>query len=98
MDFERECNEMFKSENGQHMFEFIETFLDEWDELTPAEKREAYRLFFKKWRYLQRRWRNKLLANSKPRPKGSGCCYRHYLGEDGHIYVKTDLGIELFQF
>ena len=98
MNFERECNEMFKSENGQHMFDFIKTFLDEWDELTPTEKREAYRLFYKKWRYLQRRWRNKILENSTPKPKGSGFCYKHYLGEDGHIYVKTDKQIELLQF
>ena len=98
MDFERECNEIFKSDNGQHMFDFIETFLDEWDKLTPAEKLESFHLFHKKWKYLHRRWKNKILENSTPKPKGAGFVFAHYLGEDDHIYVKTDKQIELLQF
>lgn len=98
MDFERICNDAGKYENGPIMHEFIDKFLTEWDELGPNEKRQAFRLYIKKSRYLSRRWEKKILENSNPKPQGSGFCYRRYLSEDGHIYVKTDKEIELLQF
>lgn len=98
LELERKWNEEFKDKNGQALYEFINIFCDEWDALNKEEKREAFRLFYKKWDYLSRKWRNKILTNSNPVPKGSGFCYTRYLGEDGHIYVKTDKNIHLMQF
>lgn len=98
MTFERECNEEFRQENGEKMALFIAQFLDEFDALDSQQRREAYVLFSQKWRYLQNRWSKKIAENSKPREKGRGCCYRHYLSDAGSICVKTDLDVELIQF
>lgn len=100
MDFERKCNERYREKNGDRMYQFIKEFLDEFDALSKEERREAYRLYRKKSDYLANKWRKKIAENSKPQEPGSilGIAYRHYLGADGHIYVKTFLGVELMQF
>ena len=98
MDFERECNEMFREKNGEALYQFIRAFLDEFDALNKEERRAAYRLYHKKVDYLASKWRRKIRENSCPVKPGYGCCYRHYLDTDGHIYVETDLGVKLRQF
>lgn len=98
MGFEREWNEEFREENGERMYELIAQFLDEFEELNEEERRESFRLFRRKWDYQEDKRHKKILENSEPRPKGSGLGYRVYLKEDGHIYAKTDLNIEVLLF
>lgn len=81
MDFERECNEEYKTENGELMYEFIKQFLDEFDRLSKTERRQAFCLYRKKGFYLYKKWRKKL--NHSP-------WFKHYLAEDGHIYFETN--------
>lgn len=97
LDSERQWNDEYLDKNGQLMHDFVEQFINEWNLLTPKEKRECYILFRKKWDYLSNKWSRKLIKYSFPRPRG-GICYEHYLKEDGHIYIKTDRGFELLQF
>lgn len=99
MDHERKWNEKHREKNGERMYQFIEQFLNEFDELTREERKEAYRLFRKKWAYLDQRWMKKIRENSKRPALGEGgMIWHHYLAADGHICVKTDLGIEFVQF
>ena len=43
--------------------------------------------------------RKKIVSqSSNPENLHGGFCYKHYLGEDGHIYVKTDIGVVLRWF
>ncbi len=81
MDFERECNEKYKAENGELMYEYIKKFLDEFDRLNETERRQAFCWYRKKSFYLYKKWRKKL--NYSP-------WYRHYLENDGHIYFETN--------
>ena len=98
MDAERRWNKLRKDEYGQKMYDFIETFLDEFEPLDIKDRRSVYRLFRKKWDYLDRKWMKKIRENSKPQPKDSGLWWHHYLSPDGHIYIKTNNDIELLQF
>lgn len=99
LNFEREANERYREENGERMYQFIRDFIDGLEVLSGEDRVTVYRLARKKWGYLARKWEWKILANSKPidrRWQGYG--YMHYLDEDGHIYVETDLRVKLLQF
>lgn len=99
MSFERECNDMFRKENGKLMYEFIREFLNEFEELPTNRRWPVYFLYRKKAEYLHRKWRRKIVSQSShPENINGGFIYKHYLGEDGHIYVKTDIGVVLRWF
>lgn len=99
MDFERRYNEKYREVNGELMYQFVQQFLDEFDKLDKEERKACYRLFRKKWDYLGNKWLLKIRKNSKPYDhKTEGLAWKHYLAEDGHIYVETFLGVKLKQF
>ena len=98
MDMERMFNERWKAANGQQMYEYISAFLDEFERLDLQDRRSVYRMYRKKWDYLSRKWLTRIRKNSKPQTEGSGLLWHHYLGEDGHVYVKTDNDVVLLQF
>ncbi len=99
LGFERKWNEQLREKNGERMYQFISTFIDELESLNRDERVSVYKLVRKKWNYLDRKWMQKICKNSKPRDRNiCGIAYKHYLAEDGHIYVETDLGIKLLQF
>lgn len=98
MNFERGCNEDYHAANGDYMYEFVREFLDEFEAL-PADRRwPVYRLYRKKAEYLARKWRKKIRANSANSNGIGSVWYRHTLGDDGHIYVTTNIGIQLLVF
>lgn len=75
---ERVWNEIYHNDNGDKMYNFINDFIDNFLSLNCEEKYECYRLFRKKWQYLQRK-----------EIKQRDCSFwRHYLGDDGNIYVQ----------
>ncbi len=99
MQFEYDCNDQDRKENGEFMYEFIREFLNEFEELPSDRRWPVYRIYRRKAEYLNREWRKKIVQNSSdPTNTKGGFGYKHYLGEDGHIYVKTDVGVELRQF
>lgn len=98
MTLERDANEEFREKNGERMYQLIAQFLDEFEELSEEERREVYRQFRRKWGYWQDKFSKKVRANSKPCPKGSGFGYSYYLKENGGLYAKTDLGVEILMF
>ena len=63
MNFERNCNDEYRHENGKLMYEFIRQFLNEFEELPPERRWPVYRLVRKKWEYIARNWRKKIRMN-----------------------------------
>lgn len=98
LQFELRANERYRKENGDLMYEFIRSFIDDLMDMSSDERMQVYRLTRKKWAYLSNRWRRRILADSNPRAPGCGAAYKHYLSSDGHIYVETDKGIKIKQF
>lgn len=98
MNFERGCNEDYRAANGNFMYEFVREFLDEFEALPTDRRWPVYRLYRKKAEYLARKWRKKIRANSTNSNGVGSMWYRHTLGDDGHIYVTTDIGIQLLEF
>ena len=93
LGYEKRWNEKYRKKNGELLYYLILSFLNEMDEMTEEERREVYRLFRKKWGYLAERCRRTIAANSSPNNKGRA--YKHYVGENGHIYVETDTGTKI---
>ena len=98
MNFERGCNEDYRSANGEFMYEFVREFLDEFEALPVDRRWPVYRLYRKKAEYLSRKWRKKIRMNSAGFTKLGSMWYHHALGDDGHIYVTTNIGIQLLVF
>ena len=98
LNFERSCNEKYREKNGDRMYQFIREFIDDLGALNGDDRMAVYRLARKKRDYLAKKWDRKIKDNSRPVKPGFGCCYRHYLDPDGHIYVETDLNVKLKQF
>lgn len=91
MEQERVWNRRYREDNGERLYKFISEFLDEMDALSSEERWDVYKLFHGKWQYLGNKWLKLIKKNSRLSAYGS-CCYRHFLGDDGHIYIKTDNG------
>ena len=98
MNFERGCNEDYRAANGDYMYEFVRVFLDEFEALPVDRRWPVYRLYRKKAEYLDRKWRKRIRVNSSEPNSVGSMWYRHTLGDDGHIYVTTDIGVHLMQF
>lgn len=98
LSFERKYNEKYREKNGDRLYEFIQEFIDDLNALNSDDRMAVYRGTRKKWDYLAKKWERKIKANSEPVAPGMGYWYRHYLDQDGHIYVETNLGVKLLQF
>ena len=93
LEAEKQWNEKYRKKNGELLYHLIRSFLIEMDKMTEEEGQEVYKLFRKKWDYLAERVHKTIAAESSP--KNKGVSYRHYVGEDGHVYIETDTGTKM---
>lgn len=99
MDFERIWNDIYRDDNGERMYEFIGSFLDEFEPLSIEDRRKVYQKYGDKVAYLAGKWRNKLRNSvNPPIPADKGMVFHQTLQEDGHIYFRVFSGPELLAF
>ena len=96
MNVERKYNAQKRARNGEIMFGFIEEFLDEFEKLNKDDRWLVFKEYQIKSDYLYRKWKSKIVENSSSELAARS--YQRYVGEDGHIYLKTDNGVVLKQF
>lgn len=94
MKSEFRWNEECREANGEKMYEYIKDFLVDFTSLTAQEQSKCYKDFCKKNDYL---W-DKVWGKIKKLSKEKYPSFKHFLGNDGNIYITTMNGETAFFF